>query len=104
MTGEVKDEFLKCVFKGLIEAGDWTDEEKALRKDMLDKFFATKDFVTIPSDTFQGVTKLLDGDTVEALADFFGAGSDTVERYTEHEKFDDVLTRSSELFSAFRSR
>ena len=52
---EGKDEFLKCVLKGLIEAGDGTDEEKALRKDMLDKIFTAKDFTTIPSDIFKGV-------------------------------------------------
>jgi hypothetical protein len=90
------EEFLQCAWKGWIEAGDGTREEKEMRKDMVKKIFDTKDYATIPKDVFKG--DFLNKESMEGAARAFDIGADGAERYMEFEKFDGLFRNLSEAY------
>ena len=90
------EEFLQCAWKGWIEAGDGTREEKELRKEMVKKIFDTKDYATIPRDLFRG--DFLNKESLEGAAQAFGVVADVDERIRESEKFDFLFRSTSEAY------
>ena len=92
-VAESADEFLQCTWKGWIEAGEGTKEEKELRKSMVSEIFNAKDVVTIPKDIFEGAPFLNEG-SLEAASKVFGGAADAQERLRDFEGFDDSIIRN----------
>jgi hypothetical protein len=96
------EEFLQCAWKGWIEAGDGTREEKDLAKDMVKKAFDTKDYATVPKDIFRG--DFLNKESLDGAARAFEVTADAEERYREFEKFDGLFRNLSEAYHGIPER